>query len=103
MRPDLSLLRAYNSDFLSEGPFEQPLIIHYFNDDKHLVYIAVKHATGLASETFRSINAAFAIRNPDFVIVEGTPTHEGIVPRRHTQLAHEAAGNNFEGYYESVF
>lgn len=76
-----SLLRPWDGKFSPSRPF----VAQYRNKGKQLSYVASFHESRLESETFRLIKDEFFALKPQIVIIEGSPTAEGLSPKRYSK------------------
>jgi hypothetical protein len=98
LQPQPAKLHAWTTTLRDRQPEDAFATVHKVGD-KHLVFIAAKHANRDDSLTFRLIREAFAAYAFDVVIAEGFATSRGPNPPRIFQYARES-GPNAEGFVE---
>jgi hypothetical protein len=80
-----------------------PSMTHYHKDNKDLYYVAASHGTEVGNATHETIRRAIAAYKPQLVIVEGTPTEDGLSPARNLDFIRDAAADGFRHVYEPVY
>lgn len=70
-KPDLGLTRDYSFELQNQEPFDIPYVSLFKKGEKELAYLAANHSRNKEGPTFRLVEQAFDVFNPDFVIVEG--------------------------------
>lgn len=99
--PDLSLVRDYRH--VDDYAVIPPSVTHYHKDNKDLFYVAASHGPDVANPTHETIRRAIQACKPQILIIEGTPTGQGLSPERNLEYIKQAAADGFRHVDEPVY
>lgn len=103
MKPDASRLRDYSAELQAAEPFAPPFIARFAKGRKSLCFVAAAHQTGLDSPTFKTVEEAFRLSEPQLVVLEGLPTRAGPSPDWFRAYAEKHAADGFAREGELVY
>jgi len=85
LSPDLSRMVSLETEI---DYVKMPIFLQHFQqDDKHLYYVGTQHGIKNTQINYETINRTFEEASPQFMIVEGVDTQEGVTPERYTKLS----------------
>lgn len=103
MRPDPSKLREYTAALQAAEPFVPPFLARFSKGRKSLSFVAAAHQLGLDSPTFKTVEEAFRLSDPQLVVLEGLPTRAGPSPASFGAYAEKHAADGFAREGELVY
>lgn len=77
---DPTLIRPYSEEAQKEEPYSSPYLTEFLTGQKKLIFLANDHTSSINSSTHKTIEKAINDFNPQFLILEGFDTNEGINP-----------------------
>jgi hypothetical protein len=101
MKADISLIRSFTPE--DARTWRPVAVTHFQKNDRHLYFINARHERGDNTITCKTIRSAFRSYSPEFIIVEGVKTEDGLSPPDPVRIARkdfpQVRDNEYAAYW----